>query len=129
MANFSRAFITGTPGRPRPAALPPITSQQLAALDELQRIAMRQAITIDFRPGNLLLFNNLRLMHARDAFIDDRAAGRKRHLMRLILQAPQVWSMNIPPELTATWHGLFNHEDDEELFDVKPELFTFSMGP
>jgi hypothetical protein len=128
--NFTYAFLVGTSSRPRPSHLPALSNEQLRAIDELQRSGKDHAIWIEFSPGDLVLFDNLRLMHARDSFLDDVSKGRKRHLMRLIVKLEVAKGVRrVPPELEEMYNGLFSHEVEDELLDIQPELFTFAMGP
>jgi alpha-ketoglutarate-dependent taurine dioxygenase len=66
----------------------PLTSQQLHALDTLDRVAARPEWRIEFhlRPGDLYFLNNRWLMHNRTAFEDHAEPEQKRHLVRLWLR-------------------------------------------
>lgn len=98
---------------------------QKKALDTLHHLAAKRAIEIKLQPGDMIFFNNLSMMHARDAFVDNDAEGRKRHLLRLILRN-QEWAYELPKQLEETWRGLYDHDVEEEMFPVKKELFTFA---
>ncbi len=41
---------------------------------------------MDLEPGDMQFVNNYHVLHARTAYVDDRAAGRVRHLKRLWLE-------------------------------------------
>lgn len=127
LLNCSRARITGTPSAPRPASLPALTSLQRRALDALHYIAVKSATEIQLEPGDMVFFNNLSMMHARDAFVDDNAAGLKRHLLRLILRDDEA-AYELPEQLKDTWKDLFEHEVEEEEFPVQKELFAFACS-
>ena len=129
----SRARFTGTPTRPRPKSLPDLTAQQLITLDALHMIGMKVAISFDFQAGDLLFFNNTTMMHARDSFTDAdiESEGPKRHLLRLILRderptAAGRWT--IPRALEDVWKSLYDHQDQEEIFSVKEELFSWATS-
>lgn len=86
---------------------------------------------VDLRPGDMLFFNNLQMMHSRDAFIDgnEEENTTRRYLLRLILhdgRADAPWE--IPPELGSTWDELYNHDDQEEVFAIHPELFSYKAA-
>lgn len=66
-------------------------------------------------------------MHARDAFVDNEAVGRKRHLLRLVLRDEEM-AYELPEPLEETWTALYDHSVDEEVFPVKRELFTFACS-
>ena len=127
LINCSRARITGTPSAPRPASLPALTSIQRRALDALHYIAMKNATEIQLEPGDMVFFNNMCMMHARDAFVDNEAAGLKRHLIRLILRDDEA-AYELPEQLKDTWRDLYEHEVEEEEFPVEKELFAFACS-
>ncbi|KAL6720526.1 hypothetical protein ACLMJK_002450 [Lecanora helva] len=125
LINCSRSRITGTPSSPRPSNLPPLTQTQKNALDALHELARQKALEIRLQPGDMIFFNNLSTLHARDAFVDNDAIGQKRHLLRLILRNEEK-AYDLPSQLKETWKGLYEHDRQEELFPVKSELFTFA---
>lgn len=127
LINCSRARITGTPSAPRPASLPPLTANQRAALDALHYAAMAHATEITLEPGDVVFFNNLGMMHARDGFVDDEERGFKRHLLRLILRDEGA-AWELPGCLGDTWRDLYEHECWEEVFPVEKELFAFACS-
>jgi alpha-ketoglutarate-dependent taurine dioxygenase len=43
-------------------------------------------VFMDFEPGDMQFVNNYHVLHARTAYVDDRAAGKVRHLKRLWLE-------------------------------------------
>ena len=44
-------------------------------------------LQMDFRPGDVQLLNNGRILHAREAYEDDPDPAERRHLLRLWLAA------------------------------------------
>ena len=90
-------------------------------------LAMKRATEIQIQPGDMVFFNNLGMMHARDAFVDNEEAGRKRHLLRLILRDEER-AYETPKELRETWKALYEHCVEEEVFPVKEELFSFATS-
>ena len=75
----------------------------------------------------MVFFNNLTMMHARDSFVDNEAAGLKRHLLRLILRDDEA-AYELPAQLKDTWKDLYEHEVGEEEFPVEKELFAFACS-
>lgn len=75
----------------------------------------------------MVFFNNLSMMHARDGFVDNEAAGLKRHLLRLILRDDGA-AYELPEQLKDTWRDLYEHKVEEEEFPVKKELFAFACS-
>jgi alpha-ketoglutarate-dependent taurine dioxygenase len=53
-------------------------------------------LQMDFRPGDVQLLNNGRVLHAREAYEDDPDPARRRHLLRLWLAAHDFGS---PPAM------------------------------
>jgi len=43
-------------------------------------------VTMAFQPGDMQFVNNYHVLHGRTAYVDDRAAGKVRHLKRLWLE-------------------------------------------
>ena len=124
--NCSRARITGTSSVPRPATLPALTDTQRQALDALHSLAMRRAVSIQLQPGDIIFFNNLTMLHARDAFVDNESKGRKRHLLRLILRNEEL-AYRLPPQLAEAWRALYDHDVKEERFPVIKEPFSIAV--
>ena len=67
---------------PRPSAVGRAAMDRLDALcaDPQYRVAM------GLRPGDMQFINNYHVFHGRDAYTDDRPAGKVRHLKRLWLE-------------------------------------------
>jgi hypothetical protein len=67
---------------PRPSAVGRAAMDRLDALcaDPQYRVAM------GLRPGDMQFINNYHVFHAREAYADDRPAGKIRHLKRLWLE-------------------------------------------
>jgi hypothetical protein len=59
-----------------------------AALDRLDAMCRdpQYTVAMGMRPGDMQFVNNYHVLHGRDAYTDDRAAGRIRHLKRLWLE-------------------------------------------
>ena len=79
----------------------------------------------------MIFFNNLRMMHARDAFVDGDAEENEttRYVLRIILhdeRSDAHWE--IPPQLQPTWDELFDHNDQDEVFSIHPELFSYKAA-
>jgi len=72
----------------------PLTPAQLSALDTLDEILSRPELRAEFnlKPGDMHFINNRWLLHNRTAFEDHPELERRRHLVRLWLQAPSIAS-------------------------------------
>jgi alpha-ketoglutarate-dependent taurine dioxygenase len=74
----------------------PLTADQVAAMDTLDRVAAEPALRAEFslRPGEMLFVNNRWILHNRTAFEDFAEPDRKRHYVRLWLQRRVPLAMN-----------------------------------
>ena len=75
--------------------VPRLTADQIAAMELLERLANDPTfhIEMDFRPGDVQLLNNGRILHAREAYEDDDDPAQRRHLLRLWLAAHDFASL------------------------------------
>ena len=101
----------------------PSSKTQQQALDTLHILAKRRAVKIQLQPGDMIFFNNLSMLHARDAFVDEQCPGNKRHLLRLILKK-KGRAHELPSQLAETWKQLYEHGAEEELLPIEMELFS-----
>jgi hypothetical protein len=72
----------------------PLTAEEVAALDAFDRIASSPAMRIDFtmQAGDMLVVNNLAVLHARTRFEDAEAPEQRRLLLRYWLDGgPGFW--------------------------------------
>ena len=67
----------------------PLTSVQRLALDTLDELLRREDLRVEFdlKPGQMYFINNRWILHNRTAFEDHPELARRRHLVRLWLQA------------------------------------------
>jgi hypothetical protein len=70
-------------------AADPLSEAGRAALDALDSVANEPALRVEFalEPGDLFFINNRWILHNRTAFVDHDEPERRRHLVRLWLQA------------------------------------------
>ena len=80
--HYSRTYVEAAQSNPQ---VPRLRPQQEAALDLLAELADELCFEMTLQPGDIQLLNNHVIYHARDPFVDDAAAGRKRLLFRLWL--------------------------------------------
>jgi hypothetical protein len=127
----SRARLTGTPTRPRPEHMAPLSNLQLESLDALHAVGKQVAERFNFRSGDVIFYDNRRMMHARDAYVDGDEENNqtKRYLLRLILKDERNASQwELPPQLKDVWSELYDHELEEEVFSVHKELFSYKIS-
>jgi hypothetical protein len=67
---------------------PRLTDKAIEALTWMQDQAEAGAYSVimDFQPGDMQFINNYHVLHGRSPYVDDRAAGKIRHLKRLWLE-------------------------------------------
>jgi alpha-ketoglutarate-dependent taurine dioxygenase len=67
----------------------PLSEAQRHALDALDAVLQRPDLRVEFslRPGQIYFINNRWIFHNRTAFVDDPEPERRRHLVRLWLNA------------------------------------------
>ncbi|KAK3325010.1 hypothetical protein B0H66DRAFT_587859 [Apodospora peruviana] len=114
--------------RPRPAEIAELSPLQIQAIDALHAAGQQVSRRIRFLSGDMLFFNNLRMMHARDGYVDGCEAENttRRYLLRLIMRG-DGWE-EVPEPLRETWRELFEHNDAEEKVPVKEGLFSFKAS-
>jgi hypothetical protein len=73
----------------RHAQVPRLTHAQVEAMELVETIANDPAFHIEmtFRPGDVQLLNNAKILHAREAYEDAEDPQQQRHLLRLWLTA------------------------------------------
>jgi hypothetical protein len=74
------------------AAGRPMGDAELAVLDRFEEVTKRPEFMLEFtlQPGEMYFLNNYTILHARTAFDDYEEEDRRRHLLRLWLEAPWV---------------------------------------
>ncbi|KAF2850421.1 Clavaminate synthase-like protein [Plenodomus tracheiphilus IPT5] len=85
--DFARYTLTGSTASPRPHDVMPLTALQADAMDTLELIAAKNAVSLPQRKGDIHFINNRAYLHARTAIPD---LDRARHLMRLILRDSEL---------------------------------------
>jgi hypothetical protein len=74
------------------AAGRPMGEAELGVLDRFEEVTKRPELMLDFtlQPGEIYFINNYTILHARTAFDDFDEEDRRRHLLRLWLEVPQM---------------------------------------
>jgi len=83
--------------------VPPLTAEQIEALDLFDEIAAEPGMCFEFdmQPGDILAASNYDVLHCRTAFEDHEApTRRRRHMMRLWLTIPN--GRPLPPVFART---------------------------
>lgn len=119
MLSFSRRPLVGNASSPRTPDIPDLNSSQIEALNMVQNVAEEHALSMKLKPGDMLFWNNLALLHSRAGFTD--SPDRRRHLLRLWLRNNETeknWP--IPAELQAAWSEAFDHAGRPQLWPIEP---------
>lgn len=68
----------------------PMTPQEMQALDYFDSCTQDPAyrLDMDLLPGDMQVVNNFTVLHSRTAFVDEADPVKRRHLLRLWLEAP-----------------------------------------
>ncbi|WP_431267384.1 TauD/TfdA family dioxygenase [Dankookia sp. P2] len=82
-SQYSRTYVELAQGQP---GVPPLTAQQVAAMDMLAAVAEELCIEMPFAPGQIQLMNQHVTYHGRTAYAD--GAGGRRNLLRIWLASP-----------------------------------------
>lgn len=126
---FSRRNLTGCYQTQRSASAPNLSDRQIDALDAIHFAAQKHAFSIPQRKGDIILFNNMAVLHARENFqeqpqMSDGESGPAlpshssssaavmpddRHLMRLWLRDRRR-GIRIPNELRHIWEIVYGEE-------------------
>jgi hypothetical protein len=77
----------------------PMGAVDRAVLDRFEEISKRRELMLEFtlQPGEMYFLNNYTILHARTAFEDYEEEDRRRHLLRLWLEAP--WMRPVHPHV------------------------------
>jgi Taurine catabolism dioxygenase TauD, TfdA family len=79
----------------------PLTPKQRAALDLFENLSMSDDLTIRFtlEPGETLVLHNRSVLHARTTYVDWPELDRRRHLLRMWIDAPEAFPVHPDHEL------------------------------
>ena len=115
----------------------PITDEELAAINLFDEIAREPEnhLIVPLQRGDMVIINNYTLMHARTGFEDETEPDRRRHLLRLWLDAEGF--RNVPKEFwqfetangVPAQPGRHCTYDFKKLFDEVPASMLRGEGP
>ncbi|KAK0744844.1 hypothetical protein B0T21DRAFT_447950 [Apiosordaria backusii] len=121
---FSRRPLTGSHFSPHHPDVPAMTEIQAEALDAVFFAAQKHKVEIKLQKGDMMIFNNFAMLHARSSFSDE--GERRRHMLRLWLRNEELmWKT--PRELERlSWECYGDHEwRAKRVWDIErspPEL-------
>jgi len=117
--DFNRDPLEGPKGVTRAPNHPPLNYEQVAALDEVERLANENKIVLKHEPGDLTFINNHSIIHSRDAFEDDET--NQRYFVRLWLKNQEL-AWQLPKVLKAGNAKIFDESTDvEERWNIRAE--------
>ncbi|KAH7242242.1 hypothetical protein BKA59DRAFT_513755 [Fusarium tricinctum] len=87
--------------------IPLLSDAQTHALQAVSEAASRVELQLKLETGDLLFFNNLALVHRRDAYTDDDASSR--HMVRLWLRS-QKYGWAIPKGMLPPWEVAYGEK-------------------
>ena len=79
------AYILASQRHPEAPRLTPAARAALKWMREAAESG-RYSVKMEFAPGDMQFINNYHVLHGRTPYVDDRAAGKVRHLKRLWLE-------------------------------------------
>jgi len=103
---FSRGGLLRSNASQRESTLPLLNSSQSEALDTVHFTAQKYCLSISWEKGDVIFFNNRKILHGRDAFNDLEGGTAVRHFLRLWLQDEEFAGLP-PPYLQARWNHMF----------------------
>ncbi|CCT74741.1 uncharacterized protein FFUJ_10807 [Fusarium fujikuroi IMI 58289] len=119
---YSRYPILGWQ-RKRNSELPAPSQKQMRALDAVQFIAQKNAMSLPIARGDMIFINDLAVFHARGKF-KDGDASMKRHLLKMYLRDPeQGWT--VPQSLQETFGARYTRKPG----DLSPEIWDIDHEP
>lgn len=117
--SFARRPLLGNASSPRSPGIPDLSDSHVEAINFIQFAAEQNHFSIKLRPGDMLFWNNLELLHSRTGFTDSPA--KKRHLLRLWLRNESTETeWKTPRELKSLCDDAFEHAGRPQLWPIEP---------
>lgn len=111
---FSRRPLTGAHFSPHHSLVPAMSEVQAEALDMVYFLAKEHALTIELQKGDMQIFNNFAMLHARNSFVDEPLEGKKRHMLRLWLRNEEkAWKAEDSEGLEKVGREVYKWEQEE----------------
>jgi hypothetical protein len=87
-----------------------MTEAQAEALDMVHFIGKKHGLTVTLGRGDMLLYNNLALLHGRNSFTDAQCDKHKRHILRLWVRNPAM-AWTTPEGLKRDWFTVYGDSE------------------
>lgn len=86
-------------------------------MDAIHLVAEKYEIRPTIEKGDMRFFNNMGILHRREAFENDE--GSERHLIRLWLNnEDRCW--RLPAPLRLAWARIFEDDERKACWDIEP---------
>ena len=115
--SFSRRPLLGSATSPRSETIPELSDDKVEALNVVQALAEHHSLVLDLEAGDVLFWNNLGLLHARNGFTD--SVDNRRHLVRIWLHDDAL-GWEIPRAIREAWSEAFHQDDRQQLWPLEP---------
>ena len=119
---FSRQKLTGSDNYPLSPTMPAMTDSQAEALDMVHFTAEKHGLKIPLQRGDMMLYNNLAVLHGREAFRSPKMSDNKRHVLRLWLRNEKM-AWQTPLGLARDWYRVFSDSQRRKRahWTIRPE--------
>jgi len=109
---------------PRLESLPKLTSEQIRALEMIQKIAGHVCALITLKAGDIFFINNRAMLHAKSSYVDN--SGSKQHAIKIVLRdADFAWP--IPKALEGYYENMYGgNRPEDEIWKV--DAFLWGTG-
>jgi hypothetical protein len=125
---FSRGGLLRSKASQRLSVLPLLNSSQAEALDTVHFTAKKYSLSVVWEKGDVLFFNNRKILHGRDAFRDAEEGTGSRHFIRFWLQDEEL--AGPPPEcLQERWNYMFDKRVGDGGVDAEAEEERWPLEP
>ena len=106
---YSRLPVTGFRNQTRNESLPKVDDARIEAMNVIQLLAARNALTLPTQRGDIAYINNMCMLHGRAPFDIDSTGqplASRRHLIKLFLRDPaRAW--DIPEAMAGIWDHVY----------------------
>ncbi|CAN9244080.1 unnamed protein product [Alternaria alternata] len=121
MCQLVKAPLLGTDYIPRDPSMPKVTRKQLHAMRAVEELARQFCTKVDRQEGDIQLFHNLSIMHARAEYHGAADFASTRHVLRMFLRDPRnAWDK--PTSCRKSFDDPFTPDRPQNLpiFDTDP---------
>jgi len=110
---FSRGSLMDSPRSKRPPGTTALSDIQAEALDAVHFAATDAVFKLNYETGDMICFNNRKILHGRESFDDGEDTSEGRHILRLWLQDCKMAGPP-PRSLDVYWEHTFSTGDEAE---------------